>query len=92
MVNNDLGTTRKIVRISREGQILITTGMRNGKATNCFSEEGRKEGRAEQGILCSKFAFFLKVFGITVKITQPKDMSIKQGKVVKIHVLQFGEM
>ena len=51
MVNNDLGTTRKIVRISREGQILITTGMRTGKATNCFSEEGRKEGGAEQGNL-----------------------------------------
>jgi len=91
MVNNDLGTTRKIVRISREGQILITTGMRTGKATNCFSEEERKEGGAEQGNLCSKVAF-LEVFGITVNITQPKDMSIKQGKVVKIHVLQFGEM
>ena len=51
MVNNDLGTTRKIVRISREGQILITTGMRTGKATNCFSEGGRKEGGAEQGNL-----------------------------------------
>ena len=41
--------------------------------------------------ICSKL-FFFEVFGITVKITQPKDMSIKQGKVVKIHVLQFGEM
>lgn len=51
MVNNDLGTTRKIVRISRKGQILITTGMRTGKATNCCSEEGRKEGGAEQGNL-----------------------------------------
>jgi len=61
--------------------------MRTGKATNCFSEEGRKEG----GAICSKMGFF-EVFGITVKITQPKDMSIKQGKVVKIHVLQFGEM
>ena len=90
MVNNDLGTTRKIVGISREGQILITTGMRTGKATNCFSEGGRKEGGAEQGNLL-KIVFF-EVFGITVKITQPKDMSIKQGKVVKIHVLQFGEM
>ena len=57
MVNNDLGTTRKIVRISREGQILITTGMRTGKATNCFSEEGRKEGGAEQGNLL-KIGFF----------------------------------
>ena len=53
MVNNDLGTTRKIVRISREGQILITTGMRTGKAT----EEGRKEGGAEQGNLL-KIGFF----------------------------------
>ena len=86
MANNGLGTTRKIVGISREGQILITTGMRTGKAT----EEGRKEGGAEQGNLL-KIVFF-EVFGITVKITQPKDMSIKQGKVVKIHVLQFGEM
>ena len=57
MVNNDLGTTRKIVRISREGQILITTGMRTGKAANCFSEEGRKEGGAEQGNLL-KIRFF----------------------------------
>ena len=57
MVNNDLGTTRKIVRISREGQILITTGMRTGKSTNCFSEEGRKEGGAEQGNLL-KIVFF----------------------------------
>ena len=57
MVNNDLGTTRKIVGISREGQILITTGMRTGKATNCFSEEGRKEGGAEQGNLL-KIGFF----------------------------------
>ena len=53
MVNNDLGTTRKIVRISRKGQILITTGMRTGKAT----EEGRKEGGAEQGNLL-KIVFF----------------------------------
>ena len=59
MVNNDLGTTRKIVRISREGQILITTGMRTGKATNCFSEEGRKEGGAEQGNLL-KIRLFLR--------------------------------
>ena len=59
MVNNDLGTTRKIVRISRKGQILITTGMRTGKAANCFSEEGRKEGGAEQGNLL-KIVFFFK--------------------------------
>ena len=54
------------MRISREGQILITTGMRTGKDANCFSVEGRKEGGAEQGDLCSKFIFFLEVFGITV--------------------------
>ena len=79
------------MRISGEGQILITTGMRTGKAANCFSEEGRKEGEAEQGNLL-KIRFCLEVFGITVKSTQPKDVSIKEGNVVKIHVFQLGEM
>ena len=80
------------MRISREGQILITTGMRTGKATNCFSEEGRKEGGWGRARQSAQNSLSLEVFGITFKITQPKDMSIKQGKVVKIHVLQFGEM